>query len=156
MKSMACAAREAEEETGWRPGPLRPLMRVHPTAGISDSVDHLYRADGATLIGPPQDDYESDRIDWVPLAGIPGLVARGEIVSGTTLAALLYVYATEIGATLNVTDAAATLNVANDRATLNVTDDGATLNVTDDGATLNVTDDGATLNVTDDGVPLAT
>ena len=43
----AAAAREVEEETGWRPGPLRPLLRVEPTPGISTSVHHLYRA-------PPQ------------------------------------------------------------------------------------------------------
>jgi 8-oxo-dGTP pyrophosphatase MutT (NUDIX family) len=27
------AARETEEETGWRPGPLTPLLKVEPTAG---------------------------------------------------------------------------------------------------------------------------
>jgi hypothetical protein len=36
-----------------------PLLRVEPTPGISDSVHHLYRADGATHIGVPQDDFES-------------------------------------------------------------------------------------------------
>ena len=35
----------------WRPGPLRPLLRVEPAPGISDSVHHLYRADSATHIG---------------------------------------------------------------------------------------------------------
>ena len=84
------AAREVEEETGWRPGPLRPLLRVEPTPGISDSVHHLYRADSATQIGAPTDDFESSRIDWVPLDAVPGLISRGEISSGTTLAALLY------------------------------------------------------------------
>jgi 8-oxo-dGTP pyrophosphatase MutT (NUDIX family) len=84
------AAREVEEETGWRPGPLRHLLRVEPTPGISDSVHHIYRADSATRIGPPEDDFESDRIDWISLAGVPDLVTRGEIGSGTTIAALLY------------------------------------------------------------------
>ena len=84
------AAREVEEETGWRPGPLRPLLRVEPTPGISDSVHHLYRATRATHIGPPEDDFESSRVEWVPLDAIRGLIGRGEITSGTTLAALLY------------------------------------------------------------------
>lgn len=84
------AARETEEETGWRPGPLRFLLRVEPSAGISDSVHHIYAADGAERIGPPEDDYESDRISWVPLTDVPTLVASGDITSGTTLAALLY------------------------------------------------------------------
>jgi len=54
---------------------------------ISDSVHHLYRADSATQIGAPKDDFESSRIDWVPLGAVPGLISRGEITSGTTLAA---------------------------------------------------------------------
>src|SRR5260221_10717262 len=32
----AAAAREAEEETGWRPGPLRPLLTIEPTPRVSD------------------------------------------------------------------------------------------------------------------------
>ena len=84
------AAREVEEETGWRPGPLRPLLRVEPTPGISDSVHHLYRADQARHLGPPEDDFESERVAWIPLSDIPAMIARGEVASGTTLAALLY------------------------------------------------------------------
>jgi 8-oxo-dGTP pyrophosphatase MutT (NUDIX family) len=87
----ACAAaRETEEETGWRPGPLAPLLRVEPTPGISDSVHHIYLANGAEHIGLPQDDFESDHVSWVPLADIPALISRGEISTATTLAALLY------------------------------------------------------------------
>jgi len=89
----AAAAREVEEETGWRPGPLRPLLRVEPTPGISSSVHHLYRADSATRIGAPEDDFESSRVEWVPLDTIAGLIAAGQISSGTTLAALLYTLA---------------------------------------------------------------
>ncbi len=85
-----CAAREVEEETGWRPGPLRPLLRVEPSPGISDSVHHLYRADEAQYVGPPEDDFESERVTWVPVSEIPELIGRGDIKSGTTLAALLY------------------------------------------------------------------
>lgn len=83
------AAREFEEETGWRPGALRPLIRIEPSPGISDSVHHIYRADTATRIGAPLDGFESSRIEWVPLDSVPGLAARGEISSGTSLAALL-------------------------------------------------------------------
>jgi hypothetical protein len=35
-------------------------------------------------------DYESSRIGWVPLAGVPALIGRGEISSGTAHAAQLY------------------------------------------------------------------
>jgi 8-oxo-dGTP pyrophosphatase MutT (NUDIX family) len=87
------AAREVEEETGWRPGPLSPLLRVEPTPGISTSVHHLYRARSATRIGTPEDDFESSRIEWVPLSTIPALIDAGQVSSGTTLAALLYTLA---------------------------------------------------------------
>jgi hypothetical protein len=56
-------------------------------------VHHLYYADTATRIGPPEDDFESSRIEWVPLATIPDLIGAGQISSGTTLAALLYTLA---------------------------------------------------------------
>lgn len=84
------AAREVEEETGWRPGLLRPLLHVEPSPGISDSVHHIYRADTAVRIGEPIDGFESSRINWIPLSSVPSLIAKGEISSGTTLAALLY------------------------------------------------------------------
>jgi hypothetical protein len=58
--------------------------------GISDSEHHVYLADGAERTGPPEDDFESEHVSWVPLAEIPGLISRGDISSGTTLAALLY------------------------------------------------------------------
>ncbi|WP_065847713.1 NUDIX domain-containing protein, partial [Streptomyces mutomycini] len=38
----AAAAREMEEETGWRPGELRPLMTVEPANGLVDARHHLF------------------------------------------------------------------------------------------------------------------
>ena len=60
-------------------------------------MHHIYRADSATLIGHPEDDFESERIEWIPLSEVLSLVRRGEITSGTTLAALLYTFAGEPG-----------------------------------------------------------
>lgn len=85
----AAAAREVEEETGWRPGPMRPLTIVHPTPGLSDSRHYIFWADGARHIGPPADDWEAERIEWVPLTDVRALVEKGKIVSGTSMAALL-------------------------------------------------------------------
>lgn len=85
------AAREVEEETGWRPGPMRPLLYAQPTSGISDSRHHIFRAEGATHLGLPTEDWESERVDWVPLTDVRRMIDKREIVSGTTMAALLYV-----------------------------------------------------------------
>lgn len=89
------AAREFEEETGWRPGPLRPLLYSQVTPGISDSEHHIFRAESATFIGAPTEDWEAERIEWVPLTDLRKLIDKRQITSGTTLAALLYVLATE-------------------------------------------------------------
>ncbi|WP_433323440.1 NUDIX hydrolase [Spirillospora sp. CA-294931] len=83
------AARELVEETGWQAGPLHHLLDVRPSPGLHDGVHHLYRAEGAVRIGEPTD-VEAERIEWVPLADVPGLAARGEIGSASTLAGLLY------------------------------------------------------------------
>ncbi|ASU84368.1 NUDIX hydrolase [Nocardiopsis gilva YIM 90087] len=92
---IAAAAREVEEETGWRPGPLRPLIHVHPTPGVSDSEHHIFVAESAEHIGDPADDWESERIEWVPLADVPKLVGEGKVIGGTSVSALLYLHATE-------------------------------------------------------------
>jgi hypothetical protein len=69
---------------------MRPLTVLHPTPGIGDSRHHIFLADGATPIGPPADDWEAERIEWVPLAQVTDLIEKGDIVAGTTVAALCY------------------------------------------------------------------
>lgn len=87
---IAAAAREVEEETGWRPGPLRPMLYTQPTSGISDSEHHIFRADTAQHIGPPTEPWEAERIEWVPISEIRRLIDKRDIVSGTSMNALLY------------------------------------------------------------------
>ncbi|GGQ61474.1 NUDIX hydrolase [Streptomyces asoensis] len=84
------AAREVLEETGWRPGPIKPLIYAEPANGITDSQHHVFRADGATYEGPPTEKNESDRIEWIPLSEIRGMIDRREIVSSGSLVGLLY------------------------------------------------------------------
>ena len=85
------AARETEEETGWRPGELRELAYIQPCAGITDAEQYLYLASTARHVGPPRDGFESDRVAWIPLADTPGMIARREIVGGVSLIGLLSV-----------------------------------------------------------------
>lgn len=90
------AAREVEEETGWRPTqPMRPLINTQPTPGLMTSQHHIFRADSATYVGEPEDGFESERVDWVPLGQVRTLIDKRDIVAATTLVALLYVLATE-------------------------------------------------------------
>lgn len=80
--------REAEEETGWRPGPLRPLITFHPSNGATDQTFHIFVAAGATHIGDPVDTFEAERIEWVPVDRLRDLIREGEIQDGLSLTAL--------------------------------------------------------------------
>lgn len=84
----AAAIRETEEETGWRPEVPEALVRLEPIAGISDAVQHVFRTCSARWVAPPVDEYESDRVGWIPLRDLPGLLHRGAIRSGVTVAAI--------------------------------------------------------------------
>jgi 8-oxo-dGTP pyrophosphatase MutT (NUDIX family) len=85
------AARETEEETGWRPGgPLQPLLCTQPSPGLMTSEHHIFRADSAVYTGPPKDAFESDKVEWVPVDEIRGLIDKRHIMAGTTLVALFY------------------------------------------------------------------
>jgi 8-oxo-dGDP phosphatase len=85
------AAREVEEETGWRPCGLRQLVYAQPANGITDSEHFIFRADGAEYVGPPTERNESDRIEWVPIAKIRSMIDRREIFSSASLLGLMYV-----------------------------------------------------------------
>lgn len=84
------AAREVEEETGWRPGQLTRLVQAEIANGITDSQHYLFRADGATRIGEPTEANEADYIEWVPLSAIRAMIDRREIVSSASLLALTF------------------------------------------------------------------
>ena len=87
------AVRETLEETGWRPGPIRPLVRYHPTNGISDQTFHLFVADGATRVGEPTEVGESERIEWVAVDHLRRIVRDGEMSDGLSLTAVTYALA---------------------------------------------------------------
>jgi len=93
----AAAAREMEEETGWRPGRLRHLLSVEPSNGLTDARHHIYWSDEAEYIGHPEDDFESDRREWVPLKLVPDMVARGDVPAANMAAALLMLHHIRFG-----------------------------------------------------------
>ena len=80
----AAAAREAEEETGWRPRQIEFVMSVQPLIGNADYPQDLYLARGAEQVGEPEAD-EAAEVRWVPLADTPGMIASGEILGAVTV-----------------------------------------------------------------------
>jgi ADP-ribose pyrophosphatase len=85
------AAREAMEETGWRPvGEPEHLIGFEPLPGqVTAPVDaYLWRQ--AEKVGEPTDTEEVGRIEWVPLSRIPELAKRKELLGSGALVPLLY------------------------------------------------------------------
>ena len=82
--------REVEEETGYRPkATVEHLVSYQPMAGMVDSEHILFLARGAELVGKPEGEVEADRIEWIPMAEIPSMIARGDIWTSGTLIGLL-------------------------------------------------------------------
>jgi 8-oxo-dGTP pyrophosphatase MutT (NUDIX family) len=88
------AEREVLEETGWRAGPLRPLVSYQPTNGLSDQVFTIFLAGGASYVGEPTDPGESERIEWVPVDEVRAIVQRGDMPDGLSLTSICYALAT--------------------------------------------------------------
>ncbi|MBN6058347.1 NUDIX hydrolase, partial [Nonomuraea sp. RK-328] len=86
---MATAVREVEEETGYRAKQVEHLVSYQPMAGMVDSEHILFLMRGAELVGKPEGEVEADRIEWVPMAEIPGMIAGGDIWTSGTLIGLL-------------------------------------------------------------------
>lgn len=87
------AAREALEESGWRPGPLDQLTSYRWAIGVSNGSFHLFLADGAQYVGEPTDAGESERIEWKSVDEVRALLEEGAIHDGLTMTALLWALA---------------------------------------------------------------
>jgi 8-oxo-dGTP pyrophosphatase MutT (NUDIX family) len=87
--------REVLEETGWRPGPLRPLTTYFPYNGVSDGTFHLFAADAAEHVGAPVDTDEAERVVWTPWPDVVAAIDAGQVGDGLSLSALLWVLARE-------------------------------------------------------------
>ncbi|MFJ1457901.1 NUDIX domain-containing protein [Nocardia sp. N2S4-5] len=84
----AAAAREVEEETGWRPRTMDHLVTYQPAIGTLDQPQEIYLARGADLTDTAPDINEAEDLRWVPLDEAIAMVGRGEIVGAATVVAL--------------------------------------------------------------------
>lgn len=83
------AAREALEETGWRPGPGSVLGGGFAAPGMADLRHEIALFEGAERVGEPEDPNEADRVDWTPVERVVPLIQAGEIPDAFTQQALL-------------------------------------------------------------------
>ncbi|NUP48560.1 MAG: NUDIX hydrolase [Catenulispora sp.] len=87
------ARREVEEETGWRVGEVTPLLAFHPVGGMLRTQYRVFRAHGAEYVGEPTEQNEAEKIAWVPLDEVLGLIDSGQIATAASLVGLLRVLA---------------------------------------------------------------
>ncbi len=86
------AAREVEEETGYRPRSIEHLVTFEPMVGTVRSAHHVFLARGAELVAEPSEVNEG-AFRWVALADVPELIAKGRISNSGSLVGLLHVLA---------------------------------------------------------------
>jgi len=85
-----CAARELEEETGYRAAQLEPLIGFFPAPGGSDERMALFLARG--LAASEQKLDQTEQIEVVPLAlnDVLARIRANEIEDAKTIASVLY------------------------------------------------------------------
>ncbi len=85
----ACAARELQEEAGYRPGALTPLGGFYTAPGYTTEYIHLYLA--SALVSSPLERDADEFIEpaRLPLARALEMIETGDIVDGKTVTGLL-------------------------------------------------------------------
>jgi 8-oxo-dGTP pyrophosphatase MutT (NUDIX family) len=78
------AARELEEETGYRAGRLEHLVTFQP---MVDSEHVVFVGRDPEKIGEATEVNEADRLGWVPLSSVSELIASGKIWNSGSLVA---------------------------------------------------------------------
>jgi 8-oxo-dGTP pyrophosphatase MutT (NUDIX family) len=92
----AAAAREVEEETGWRPQGVELLLTFQPVIGSADAPQDVYVARGADLVGEPEID-EAEAVRWVPVGEAQEMIRHGEILGAATVIGVLHAVAERAG-----------------------------------------------------------
>jgi 8-oxo-dGTP pyrophosphatase MutT (NUDIX family) len=91
------AAREAEEETGWRPREPEFLLSYQPMVGSADAPQDVYLACGAEHVGDPEID-EAEIVRWVPIEEAQAMITRGEILGAATIIGVMHASAARAAA----------------------------------------------------------
>lgn len=86
------AARELEEETGFRPETLDHVCSFYSSPGYCDELLHLYYTDSVRKTSMNLEEGEELEVEFYSLSEALGLCFRGGIVDAKTMVALLWLY----------------------------------------------------------------
>src|SRR5881396_3604992 len=85
----ACARRETEEETGYRPGRIERLGAIWTTPGFTDEIIHLFVAFDLVETHAHHDADEVLSVEPMAFSEAVAKVERGEITDGKSVSAIL-------------------------------------------------------------------
>lgn len=85
----AAAARELEEEAGYRAATVEPLYRFYTTPGLTDELMHVFVARGLEHVGQRLEVYESLTVHLFAPDELLGMIDRGDLIDGKSVLALL-------------------------------------------------------------------
>ncbi len=86
----ACAARELEEETGFRAERLEPLASFWTAPGLTDERMHAFVARGLHQTSQRPELDEFIRVEPLPVSHALSMVDRGEIADAKTMLVMLW------------------------------------------------------------------
>ena len=87
---LECAARELEEETGYRAGKLTHLLTIYPSPGYSSEKLYIYLAEDLEKSSQNLEIDEDISVVEMSLEEALEAIREKKIVDGKTIAALLY------------------------------------------------------------------
>lgn len=87
----ACAIREMQEETGYKPLTITPMGGIYTAPGYTTEFIHLFFTDSLVPSSLEPDDDEFVEVVSVPLAQALAMIESGEIADGKTVAGLVRV-----------------------------------------------------------------
>ncbi|MFC7217470.1 NUDIX hydrolase [Streptomyces polyrhachis] len=87
------AVRELREEVGYRASRLRHVTRFQPLVGAVDAWRDVFVGTGPVRVSERWETAEVERMTWIPLSSVMGMVTEGAVWNADTVIALLFVLA---------------------------------------------------------------
>lgn len=84
-----CAARELEEETGYRSDDIDYLFKFYSSIGITDEVIHIYVAKNLQVSSQNLDDDEFVEVERYTLETVIEMIQAGDIIDNKTISSIL-------------------------------------------------------------------